>query len=139
MSLLSKIGNRILNSLFLSAVLSLSFSVWAEQAGMDDQVIEKTLADMQDPQKIAEMLKNNPQAMELLKGNPEANDPNAMAQIIQQALRKISSDGSGTNLKQVKEVMEEAKRDPQSFFNKLSPEQKQMLKSLGYDESTLDQ
>ena len=133
MGFIGRFLDRILHSLFISAVLTLSIQVLADQVG--DQASEKLnvqLQALQNPEVLAELIKNNPAAQNLLQ---DGVDPKQAAEMMSKMIRQISSEGGGSQ--NINKMREEIAKDPQKAINGLSDEQKKMIESLGIDMKAL--
>ena len=124
----------VFRSLFLSAVLTLSFSVFAEETTqIDPETLENAVDLLQDPQKRSEALAGNKEAQQndiMIK--QMMKDPAKAQQAYQVAadiLRGLANENGG-DFKGFLKALSEAKNDPEGLYKKLTPEQREQIQQL---------
>ena len=145
MGLLKKLGQWTFQYLFTSAVFALSFNVLAEEAlnKVDSEALENTIKMMQSPQGRQKAINEN--GSRAKKADQMAQDlmgSDANVQEIYKAaaeiFRKVASDSDG-DMEKMMEIMGNAQKNPEDFYNSLTPDHKQMIKSLGEKAKELQQ
>ncbi len=135
MAYFKKLANSLIHSLFISAVLSLSFSVLAEElSNVDSQALEKTVQLLQsrsERQKVIDESEDAKKADKMVKdmmgGDQEGvkETYKAAAAIFRSMANAHNGDAEG-----MVEATSKAQQNPEQFMQNLSPEQKAMIKKL---------
>ena len=125
----------LLRSFFMSAVFTLSLTVFAEEmSAVDSESMEKTI----------ELLNNRAQRQEKIDSSPDAKKANDMAKklfgdgadlnqvykVAGELFRKLATDNNGNSISMM-EILSNAQSNPEEFFKNMTPEQQEMIRSLG--------
>lgn len=125
----------MLKSLFISSVFTLSFHVFAEELSkVDSEALDKTMGLLKDKSERQEVIDENPDAKKtddmvknLLGEGQEMEQAYAAAAEI---FRKMASENKGDVGGMMKQL-QDAQKDPESFYNSLNEDQKKMIQNLG--------
>lgn len=135
MRLLKATGHYIIRSLFLSSVLSLSITVFAEELSkIDSDAIDKTVELLNNPSQRQQVIDNNDGAKKADQMARQLLGDGADLQQVYKAageiFRKLANENNG-DLNKMLEKMAEGQKNPESFFNSLTPKERAMVQSLG--------
>ncbi len=135
MGLLKSIGGYFFQSLFMSAVFSLSFSVLAEEMDeVNTEALNKTIELLNSPSQREEAANETEESKKAdrmvkdLMGNQDNVD--SLYHAAGEIFRKIATD-SGGDINQMMKTLQEAQTNPEAFYKNLTDEQKSMIKQLG--------
>ena len=136
MGILKKFGQYLMQSLFTWAVMSLSFNVLAEELNeVDSQALANTMKMMQNPIAREGAIKENgkeAKAADKMAKDLMGSDENVedMYKVAAEIFRTVATENGG-DLDKMVDMMRDAQANPQGFYQKLTPEQKEMIKNLG--------
>lgn len=136
MEYLKAFGHYIVHSLFMSAVISLSMTVVAEELHkVDAEALEKTVQLLNSSAQRQEVIENSDQAKrsddmvrKMMGGNEQNVDETY--KVAAEIFRGLAKDNNG-NLQDIMQAVGQAQQNPEGFYKTLSPEQQAMIKALG--------
>lgn len=134
MKVLKSLGHYLLRSLFLSAVVSLTINVVAEDVvKFNSDALQETLKNYHEEDYRAQNMGRS-SAGQLadakvrgLMGNAE--NTKEMYRVAGEIFRQMASD-SGGDIKKLMALVKQRNQDPITFYNSLTPEQKAMIQNL---------
>ncbi len=134
MSIFKKIGQYLLQSFFLSAVVSLTLNVVAKDVmTFDAEALEMTLRNYNDAQYRKQNMGRTAagqfadKKVQELMGSPEnAQEMYRVAGVIFQEMAQES----GGDFSKLKAIMKKTQGDPVTFYNSLTPQQKSLITGL---------
>ncbi len=135
MGILKSITRYIVHYFFISAVVTLSLSVLAEEMDeVNTEALNKTIELLNSKSQREGVINDSKEAQKAdrmaqdLMGNSENMDE--LYQAAGEIFRKLANDSNG-DLQKMMRSLQEAQKNPEQFYNNMTDEQKAMIKNLG--------
>lgn len=124
----------VINSLFFSAVFSLSVQVFAEELSkVDSEALQKTVDLMNNRSQRNEMIENNPGAKKAddmtRKLFGDGAELDAAYKAAAQIFRKLAAENNG-DIQKMMEQINNGQKNPEAFYKNLGPQERQLIKNL---------
>lgn len=123
-----------INSMFFSAVFSLSIQVFAEELSkVDTEALQKTVELMNDRSQRNEVIKESPDAKKAddmtRKLFGDGAELDAAYKAAAQIFRKLANDNNG-DLHQMMDQIKKGQQNPEAFYKNLGPQERELIKNL---------